>query len=121
MNAVIGEGRIPGFGHPHIPASVYPEAIAAFRKALEIEPDHEMATGWLGATLIVNDYQWAEGMRLIEKSLARNPNDSDLWSVYALHLRNMHMKGAEDALYKAFRLDPYGVVPVAIRVGGLQK
>ena len=117
--ALYSLGR-PGFGHPHIPASVYPDAIAAFRRALEIEPNHGMATGWLGVTLIVNDYQWSEGLRLMEKSLADNPNDSDLWSVYALHLRNMHMEGAEDALYKAFRLDPYGIIPVSIRVGGMQ-
>ena len=105
----------PGFGHPHIPAAVYPDAIAAFERALEIEPGHGEAAGWLGVTLIVNDYQWEEGMRLMKQSIAQNPSDAELLAVYALHLNIMHMEGAEEMLYRAFHLDPFGTIPIIIR------
>lgn len=109
----------PGFGHPHIPAEVYPGAIAALQKALEIEPEHATAMGWLGVTLIASDYQWAQGMRLMEQSLARNPNDAELLSIYAQHLRSMKIAGADEYLDRAFRLDPFGTVPISIRAGDL--
>jgi TolB-like protein/DNA-binding winged helix-turn-helix (wHTH) protein/Flp pilus assembly protein TadD len=116
--ALYSLGR-PGFGHPHIPATVYPGAIAALRKALEIEPGHTLATGWLGAALMVNDFKWAEGMRLMEESLSRNPNNAELWSAYGLHLRFMQLPGAEEALYTASRLNPYDIVNLTVRAGGM--
>jgi len=109
----------PGYGHSHIPASVYPDAIVAYRRALEIDPGHAFATGWLGATLIVNDYKWVEGMRLIKQSLDQNPNDAELLSVYAMYLDMMQMEGADEALDRAFRLDPFGILPIQIRAGRL--
>ena len=63
----------PGYGHSHIPASVYPDAIAAYRRALEIEPGHAFAMGWLGVALMLNDFKWAEGMQLLKQSLATTP------------------------------------------------
>jgi TolB-like protein/DNA-binding winged helix-turn-helix (wHTH) protein/Tfp pilus assembly protein PilF len=105
----------PGYGHPHIPSSVYPAAIATYRRALEIEPGHALATGWLGVALIVNDYKWAEGMQLMKQSLARNPNDAELLSVYANHLAFMQLEGADEILYRAFRLDPFGAIPTSTR------
>ncbi|MCB1702821.1 MAG: winged helix-turn-helix domain-containing protein [Halioglobus sp.] len=116
--ALYVQGR-PGYGHLQIPATVYPGAIAAFRKALEIEPGHTLATGWLGVTLMVAEYQWAEGMELIRQSLAVNPNDAELLSVYALHLAMMNLEGADEVLYRAFRLDPFGSIPIIIRAGFL--
>jgi TolB-like protein/DNA-binding winged helix-turn-helix (wHTH) protein/Tfp pilus assembly protein PilF len=111
----------PGFGHPHIPAEVYPHAIAAFRKALDIEPEHPMATGWLGVALIVSEFRWAEGMQMMEASLARNPNDAELLAVYGSHLGFMGMDGAEDTLYAAFRLDPNNLINIFMRIGVLVK
>lgn len=107
----------PGYGHPHIPASVYPGAIAAYKRALEIEPGHALATGWLGVALIVNDYQWAEGLELMKKSLDLNPNDAELLAVYGMHLGMMNMEGADAVLDRAFRLDPFGILPVSVRAG----
>ena len=75
-----------------------------------------MATGWLGVTLIANDYRWAEGMQMIERSLAQNPGDAELLSVYALHLNFMQLEGEGRALSRALRLDPYGTVPIAGRL-----
>ncbi len=111
----------PGFGHLQIPATVYPDAIAALRRALEIEPGHAGARGWLGAALIANDYRWAEGLDLIRQSLASNPNDAELLSVYGLLLEFMHFEGAEEVMYRAFRLDPLGYVPTVIRATGLRR
>lgn len=71
----------PGQGHTAIPASVYPEAMAAYRKALQIDPDHAFSKGRLGVALMVNDFNWNEGMRLIEQSLIANPNDASLLAI----------------------------------------
>ncbi len=109
----------PGYGHPHIPASVYPGAIAAYRRALQIEPGHAFATGWLGVALILNDYQWAEGMGLIKQSLARNPNNAALLSAYGVLMRMMRIEGAEEMVERAYRLDPFGMLPITIRAGSL--
>ena len=111
----------PGYGHPHIPASVYPGAIAAYRRALQIEPGHAFATGWLGVALILNDYQWAEGMRLIKQSLAKNPNDAALLSVYGLFMGIMRIEGSDEFVERAYRLNPFGMLPITIRAGQLGK
>ncbi len=105
----------PGYGHSHIPASVYPDAIAPYRRALEIEPGHAFATGWLGVALILNDFKWAEGMQLLKQSLARNPNDAALLSVYGMSMENLRIEGSDEVLERAFRLDPFGIVPIIIR------
>jgi len=105
----------PNHGHPHIPASVYPYAIAAYRRALEIEPGHAFATGWLGVALMHNDFKWAEGMELLKQSLAHNPNDAAMLSVYGLYMRLMRIEGSEAVLDRAYRLDPFGIVPIRIR------
>ena len=98
-----------GSGSSRIPASVYPDAIAAFERALAIEPGHAFATGWLGVTLMENDFKWEEGMRLLEASVARNPNDAVLVSIYGFYMDLMHMEGAEELLNRAYRLDPFNV------------
>lgn len=107
------------YGHATIPANVYPEAIAAFRRALEIEPDHAFAMGWLGIALIHNDFELDEGMRLMEQSLALNPNDAALLSVYGFRLKAMKIEGADEVLDRAFRLDPFGIVSISIRAFSL--
>jgi TolB-like protein/DNA-binding winged helix-turn-helix (wHTH) protein/cytochrome c-type biogenesis protein CcmH/NrfG len=106
-------------GHVQIPSSVYPAAIAAFRKALEIEPEHAFAMGWLGVALIHNDYKWAEGMQLMEQSLALNPNDAALLAVYGTRMHSLQMEGADEVLERAYRLDPFGLAPIAIRAFSL--
>ena len=97
------------WGASRIPASVYPESIAAFRKALEIEPRHAFATGYLGVLLMQNDFQWAEGMRLLEQGVTMNPNDAEMLSVYGFYLDTMHLPGAGEVLERAYRLDPFKI------------
>ena len=106
-----------GFGHSHIPASVYPDAIAAYRKALSIDPEHAFATGWLGVALMYNDFNWAEGMQLIQQSLAQNPNNVVLLSIYGLYLDLMKIKGADKVIDRAFRLNPFDVTPIVVKGG----
>jgi len=106
-----------GFGHSHIPASVYPDAIAAYRKALDIDPGHAFATGWLGVALMYNDFKWAEGMQLIQQSLTRNPNNVVLLSIYALYLDMMKIEGADKVMDRAFRLNPFDVTPIVVKAG----
>lgn len=104
--ALLGSNRS---GTSHIPATVYPGAIAAFRKALEIDPGHAFATGWLGFTLMVNDFNWTEGMQLMEQSLDLNPNDAELLSTYGFYLDTMRLEGAEEVLRRAYRLNPHSM------------
>jgi TolB-like protein/tetratricopeptide (TPR) repeat protein len=106
-----------GFGHSHIPASVYPDAIAAYRKALDIDPAHAFATGWLGVALMYNDFKWAEGMQLIQQSLTQNPNNVVLLSIYGLYLDIMKIEGADKVIDRAFRLNPFDVTPIVIKAG----
>lgn len=104
-----------GLGHSHIPAAVYPDAIAALRRALEIEPGHAFATGWLGVALMCNDYKWAEGMQLLKQSLARNPNDAEILSTYGFNMYMMQIEGADEVLDRAYRLDPFGLITILLR------
>jgi TolB-like protein len=101
------------WGASRIPASVYPGSIAAFRKALEIEPRHAFATGYLGVLLMQNDFQWAEGMRLLEQGVTMNPNDAEMLSVYGFYLDTMHLPGAGEVLERAYRLDPFKIETMA--------
>jgi len=104
-----------GSGSMRIPASVFPGAIAAFRRALEIQPGHAFARGWLGVALMLNDFKWAEGLELMEQSLAKNPNNAALLAVYGFYLDTMHLDGAEQVLESAYRLDPLGIEPIIDR------
>ena len=110
-----------GSGSSRIPASVYPEAIAALRRALEIEPGHALAMGLLGMALMANDFKWEEGMRLLKDAIARNPNDATLLSNYGFYTIVMHMEGAGDIVEKAFRLDPLNFETIMNRAIYLQR
>jgi len=116
--ALYALGR-PGFGHSHIPASVYPDAIIAFRKALDIDPAHAFATGWLGVALMCNDFKWAEGMQLIQQSLTQNPSNAVLLAIYGVYLDLMNIKGADTVIDRAFRLNPLDVTPIVVKAGYL--
>jgi tetratricopeptide (TPR) repeat protein len=110
-----------GSGSSRIPASVYPDAIAALRRALEIDPGHAFATGWLGVGLMLNDFKWAEGMQLLKESIALNPNDAALLAVYGFYTDIMQLEGAHEVLERAYRLDPFGFGPILDRAVHLQR
>jgi len=104
-----------GCGHSHIPASLYPDAIVAYRKALEIDPGHAGAMGWLGVALMYNDFKWAEGMQLIQRSITRNSNNVELLSIYGMYLDLMSIEGAGEVIDRAFSLSPFDVIPASIK------
>lgn len=108
-----------GYGHSHIPASLYPDAVAAYRKALEVDPENASATGWLGVALMYNDFKWVEGMQLIQQSLTRNPNNVVLMSIYGVYLDMMKIEGAGKVIDRAFRLNPFDVTTTTIKAGQL--
>jgi len=110
--SILGWG---GSGSSRIPASVYPDAIAALRRALEIDPGHAFATGWLGVTLMANDFKWREGMQLLKDGVDRNPNDAALMSIYGFYLDVLHLEGAEEVLDRAYRLDPFNSETISNR------
>jgi TolB-like protein/DNA-binding winged helix-turn-helix (wHTH) protein len=108
-------------GHRDMPVDVYPPAIAAFRRALEIEPRHAFAMGWLGEALILNDFQWAEGLRLMKQSLEINPNDAAIMARYGIWMEKMNLAGSQEILERAFRLDPLGFETVRVRANHLAR
>ncbi|MEH6571208.1 MAG: winged helix-turn-helix domain-containing protein [Halioglobus sp.] len=108
-------------GHPQIPAVVYPDAISAYRKALEIEPQHASALGWLGELLMLNDFKWAQGLQLMKQSLAINPNDAAILSKYGIYMEKMNLEGSQEILERAFHLDPFGVTPTLARANHLAR
>jgi TolB-like protein len=108
-------------GAPLIPASALPQGIAAFRRALEIEPRHAFATGYLGIALMINDFRWEEGMRLLEQGVQMNPNDAEMLSAYGFYLDTMHLPGAGEVLERAYRLDPFKIETVSNLAVHLQR
>lgn len=108
-------------GHPHLPSAVYPDAISAYRKALEFDPRHAFAMGWLGELLMLNDFKWAEGLRLMKKSLAINPNNAAILSRYGIYMEKMNLAGSEEILERAFQLDPFGFIPTLVRANHLAR
>ena len=63
--------------YPYLsPKEAAPQAKAAARKALEIDPSLSEAHMALGFSLVVFDWNWAEAEREFEKALELNPNSS---------------------------------------------
>jgi len=102
-------------GHSYMPADVFPLAIEAYRRALEIDPGHSYAMGWLGVALMQNDFDWAEGLRLLKHSIDINPNNAAMLSRYGTRLARMGLEGSAEYLERALILDPFGWVPTIYR------
>lgn len=98
-----------------IPAEVNPIAIRAFRTALEIDPGHTRAMGYLGALLINHEYQWHEGLQLLEQSVTMNPQDAQVLSIYGYLLYVTGHPDATSVLEKAYLLNPFGIYIVLMR------
>lgn len=126
-DAWAGKGRalhmrgLTGGGHPDIPAEVFSQAIAAYRRALEIQPSHSVAIGWLGVALMQNDFRWEEGLELIRQSIEINPNNAAMVSRYAARLERLKLEGAAKFMQRALELDPFGVVPNVYRSSLMQQ
>jgi TolB-like protein/DNA-binding winged helix-turn-helix (wHTH) protein len=111
----------PHRGSTNIPADVYPDAISALRRALELDPDHEFAMAWLGITLMTREFKWADGLQLLKQAVDINPNNATLMARYGIWLKRLKREGSGPLLQRAFRLDPFGWLPTLIRSSQLQQ
>jgi len=89
-----------------VPSEVLPIAIDAYRRALNIDPKHTRAMGGLGWALMQQEFQWNEGVRLMERSLALNPLDAEKQGAYGWFLFCTGQEKADSVLDKAYRLNP---------------
>jgi adenylate cyclase len=102
-----------------IPSETNPIAIEALRTALKIEPTHAHALGFLGMLLISHEYQWNEGLRLLEQAVTLNPNDAILHALYGNALTITKHEKAISIIDKAYRLNPYDTFTILIRANQL--
>ena len=92
-------------GH-RFPDEVQPMAINAFRTALEIDPANTRAMGMLGWLLAMQEFKWKDGVALMKKSVALNPNDGLVQALYGWLLFHTGQPEAVSVIEKAYRLDP---------------
>ncbi|MDP7594398.1 MAG: TIR domain-containing protein [Pseudomonadales bacterium] len=102
-----------------IPTEVYPIAIEAFRTALEIDPKHARAMGYLGYSLIQHEYQWNEGLQLLQQSVAMNPQDARLQAMYGWILYFTNHPDAATVLERAYLLNPFDLQVVFTKASQL--
>lgn len=67
----------------------FPKAVADFREALEIRPDQASVLNYLGYSYVDRGENLDEGLKLIERAVARAPNDAYIqdslaWAYYRL-------------------------------------
>lgn len=104
-----------------IPAEVNPLAMTALVRALELDPNHAPSMGTLGLLKISQDFQWREGMLMMEQSLALSPNNGPLLSAYGWILLNTRQENAVDVVERAYRLNPLDPRVILARAGMLVK
>ncbi len=102
-----------------IPAEVNPQAMEAFRRALELDPNHAVSMGSLGNLLIVQEFKWNEGLQLMKRSIELSPNSAPLLATYGMYLTQMRREGAQKVLDRAHRLNPLGPGVIQNRAGAL--
>jgi tetratricopeptide (TPR) repeat protein len=73
-----------GVGYIGFCQSRYPEAIAAFRRAMELNPNFAMAHGWLGGALAY-DGQSEAALDAVEQAMRMSPRDpfNFYWLLFA--------------------------------------
>ncbi len=103
----------------YVPADVHPQAMAAFRQALELDPNHAFSMGWLGYTMMMQDYQWHEGSQLMKRSLELAPNNASMLAIYGLYLLNIRSEDAKEIMDQAYRLNPLSPVVIITRATSL--
>jgi tetratricopeptide (TPR) repeat protein len=93
------------------PDDVFPKAKEAVAKALEIDSSLPEAHGTLAYILTYNDWNWAEGEKEFQKSLALNPNDATQRHRYSRYLASLgRIDEALTELERARLLDPLDLV-----------
>ncbi len=78
-------------GYAYIDDGQYPKAVAAFRRAAELEPEESPWLDDLGGALLLAE-RWKDAAAAAVKSLKGRPNNERAWTVYAVahrHLGNL--------------------------------
>jgi CRP-like cAMP-binding protein/tetratricopeptide (TPR) repeat protein len=84
----------------------YSEAVEAFRKAVQLEPDCHLAMGFAGI-LSADKNLFAEATAILHKKIRTHPDWPDLHrDLGELHLRNQDLEDAASAFREAMRLNP---------------
>jgi tetratricopeptide (TPR) repeat protein len=93
-------------GDTYYGLTLFPEAIAAFREAVKLEPDDMSLRGRLGIAL-KDDFQFKEALGLFEKLKTDYPNDPFPWrQIGFVHGYLAQPEAAIPAYEKALSLDP---------------
>jgi eukaryotic-like serine/threonine-protein kinase len=106
--------------YPYLsPKEAAPQAKAAARKALEIDPSLAEAHTALGFSLVVFDWNWAEAEREFEKALELNPNNSVAHYKYGFHYLAPLARHDEaiTELKRAVELEPLSLITNANLAG----
>ena len=94
-----------------LPDEVFPKAKAAISKALELDDSLAEAHASLAYILTFYDWNWAEGEREFQRSLALNPNDATVHHRYSRYLSSLgRIDDALNEIRKAQELDPLSPV-----------
>lgn len=81
-------------GYAYIDDGQYPKAVAAFRRAIELEPDDSPWLDDLGGALLLAE-RWKDAAAAAVKSLKRRQQNERAWTVYAVAHR--HLGNLDDA------------------------
>ncbi len=93
------------------PSAVQEKALAAARRALEIDGRLSEAHKALGAVRFRFDWEWKESEAELQRALELNPSDADAHRVYALYLQALgRVEEAIAEVERARELDPLSLL-----------
>ena len=101
------------------PADVNPKAIAAARKALELDPSLAGPHAVLGATQAESEWDFAGGEAEFRKAIALDPSDATTHQWYSEMLVGLpgRTQDAIDEANRAYELDPLSPIVATSRCG----
>jgi eukaryotic-like serine/threonine-protein kinase len=89
------------------PTEVMPEAEAALKKALELDPTLGDAEGWLGYTDHFYNYNQIQAMQEFHRALQLDPNDAEVHALYGWCLADLNRPDEAVAQnLESLKLDP---------------
>jgi tetratricopeptide (TPR) repeat protein len=72
-----------GYYHQASPGEVYPQAVAALRKALELDPSLARALALEGLISLLYDWDWPTADRKLRRAMELNPGDAEVHDFYS--------------------------------------
>jgi len=89
------------------PTEVMPEAEAALKKALELDPTLGDAEGWLGYTDHFYNYKQTQAVQEFQRALQLDPNDAEIHALYGWCLADLNRPDEAIAQnLESLKLDP---------------